>query len=258
MSKELTTKISSEALELLNNSFPVEQGGFERILLPRLGMYAQNQMEGKGKAMKVVTEAGTFYTENKTDKTDDEGKSVWEKKELGDTIEGIIIYQRKQLRYYDQSTETFTSSPIFDNDDEIIPLFCNKAEVARGTAKELKARPEYQEEKDGKVKSKLEENKVLYVLYNNELHQMTLRGSSMFAYKTYIRTVINPSVFVTKFSSEAKEKGSIEWNQMTFTKIRQISQEEAEKVIDFRGQIINAIKAEKSFFADNAPVKDNF
>lgn len=239
---------SEESLALLRANFPAEQG-FQRTFLPRLAMYSQDKTEGKGKAMTVVAEAGTFYTEKQTDEENDEGKKVWDKTEVGTEIEGIIIYQRKQLRHYDESTEQYTSSPVFDSNDDIIPLFCNKQEIARGTATELKARPEYQYEKDGKIKSKLEDNRILYVLYDGEVYQMNLRGSSMYSYMSYTKQ-LNPSTCLTRFSSEAKEKGTIAWNQMTFTKVRDLSQEEAEEVIGKQQEIMSGIMEEKRYFAE--------
>ena len=246
--KEVSTTLSADKKALLDQSFPVEQG-FTKVALPRLGFYSQDVTEGKGKAMKVVTEAGTFYKELVTGETDDKGKKVYEKTELGPTIEGIIIYQRRQLKYYDESSQTFTSSPIFDEDDEIIPLFQNGAEICRGTAKELKARPEFQTSKDGKVFSKLEENQVLYMLYNEELYQMTIRGSSMFSYKDYRKEIGNPSSVLTNIDSEYMEKGSISWNKMIFSKTRDITDDEFEVVVKSQNDLRTAIKMEKNYYA---------
>ena len=246
--KEVSTTLSADKKALLDQSFPVEQG-FTKVALPRLGFFSQDVTEGKGKAMKVVTEAGTFYKELVTGETDDKGKKVYEKTELGPTIEGIIIYQRRQLKYYDESSQTFTSSPIFDEDDEIIPLFQNGAEICRGTAKELKARPEFQTSKDGKVFSKLEENQVLYMLYNEELYQMTIRGSSMFSYKDYRKEIGNPSSVLTNIDSEYMEKGSISWNKMIFSKTRDITDDEFEVVVKSQNDLRTAIKMEKNYYA---------
>lgn len=244
----VATVASEEQLAQLKSAFPAEQG-FTRNLFPRLGMFSQDQTEGKGKAMKVVTEAGTFFLEHETEEIDPETKKkIWQKDEIGTDAEVIIIFQRKQLRFYDESDESYTSSSVYDTDDEVIPLWKNKAEIARGTAEELKARPEYQYEKDGKVKSKLEDNRILYVLYNGELYQMNLRGSSMYSWMSYQRKVAPPTV-LTHLSSEAKEKGTIAWNQMTFEAVRQLNNEEAGDVIAKVGEIKEGIAAEKEFFA---------
>lgn len=246
-STALVNVANEESLALLNQQFPVNEG-FQRTFLPRLGMFSQDRFEGKGKAAKLTQEAGMFYTEKQTEEEDENGKKIWEKTELGTEIEGIIVFQRKALRYYDSKLEQYTSSPIFDSNDDIVPLFCNKQEVARGTPAELKARPEYRFEKDGKIKSKLEDNKVLYVLYDGELYQMTLRGSSMYSYMSYTKTG-NPSTVITKFNSEPKEKGEIEWNQMTFIKVRDLNQKEAEEVIAKQQEIMSGINEEKRYFA---------
>lgn len=249
-STALATVPSTEALAELRDSFPVEMG-FTRVQLPRLGMYAQDQVEGKGKNMKVITEAGTFYVDRQTDEEDEDGKKVWEKEEIGTEVEGIIFFQRKQLRYYDEKSETYTSSSVYDTEDEVIPLFTGKSEIARGTPAELKARPEYQFEKDGKVKSKLEDNRILYVLKHGEVFQMNLRGSSMYSWMTYARKVLPPAV-LTVMNSEAKEKGSIAWNQMTFTDERKLNAKEVAEVQEKLNEVKDAVREEKAFYASVA------
>jgi hypothetical protein len=229
----LANVADQETLALLQESYPVEQTT-NRIQLPRLGMYSQDKTEesknpktGK-KEIKILAEAGTFYTENQTDEEDENGKRIWAKTDIGTSIEGVILYQRKQLSYYDEATEEYTSSPVYDTDEEIVPLWCNKKEIARGTPKELKAMYEYVA--DGKTKSKLKDNRILYVEYNGEVYQMNLHGSSMYSFLTYSRSLLAPSV-VTAMSSEAKEKGTIAWNQMSFSPVRKLTQQEAMDVL---------------------------
>jgi len=246
--KELATSANDSVLAALQESYPVEQGG-NRIILPRLGMVSQDQVEGKGKKMKVVTEAGTFYTDKPTGEEDpDTGKKIYKKTELGSEIEGVILYQRKQLKMYDSKTEMYTSSPVYDNDDEIVPIFCNKEEVKRGTPKELQANYEYTDENTGKVRSKLEVNRILYVEFNGEIYQMQLRGSSMFSFLNYTRKVLVPSVLTT-FSSESKEKGKIVWNQMSFTPKRKLGQKEVEEVLQKIGEIKRAVDLERAQYS---------
>ncbi len=260
MSKKTTALVSQpseQALAELKSQFPQEQG-FVRSLLPRLGMISQDKTEGKGKAMKVVSEAGTFFIEKQTDEKDENDKNIWEREELGNSIEATIIYQRKQLRYYNEATEQYTSSPVYDEDTDIVPLFCDKKEVARGTPADLKAMATFAFEKDGKVKSKLEDNRILYVLYEGEVYQMNLRGSSMYSYMSYGRTV-SPSMpaVLTAMNSESKEKGSIAWNQMTFTKVRDLNGEEVDIVLEKVREIREAIVAEKQYYAKPAEKKDD-
>lgn len=254
MSKEVAKRQSTavakiadeETLAILSESFPVETGGSKFFIPRRISMVSQDKTEGKGKSMKVVVEAGTFFTEIQTEDKDEDGKLIWDKKELGTSFEGIIVFQRHQLKMYDEKTEQFTSSPVYDSQDEVIPLFCDKVEVARGTPAELKAKYAYTGD-DGKQKSKLEDNRILYVEHEDEIYQMNLRGSSMYSFLTYARKTSPPTV-VTSFSSEAKEKGSIAWNQMTFTPIRKLTQKEAESIIEKVQEIKQILTIEKAQF----------
>lgn len=252
-SKELANTASDETLALLRNEFPTEPG-FERQMMPRISFKSQDVTEetkvnGK-KQIKVVIEAGTFLLEKPTDDEDPEtGKKLWSSDELGTELEGTIVFQRKQLRYYDEPTETFISSPIYDNDDEVLPLFAAGAEIDRGTPAELQSKyPGVTQA--GKPKSNLEVNRILYVLYEGELYQLNLRGSSMYSYLGYLRKA-RPAVpaLLTHFSSEPKEKGSIAWNQMTFETVRPLSETEARGVLERQREIKDAIEQEKSFFA---------
>ncbi len=256
MSKKITKKstavavVDDKSMEALREFYPVETG-YQTILLPRLSFVSQDKTEGKGKATKVITEAGTFFSEKQGENEVEnaEGKLVkeWEKEELGSSIEGVILYNRKQLKYYDEDKEEFTSSPVFDTEDEVIPLWCNKKEVARGTPKELKAKYEYTD-KEGKIKSRLEENRILYVLYNDEVHQLNLRGSSMYSFLTWSKKVMPPA-YLTEMSSEPMEKGSISWNKMTFNIVRPLTKKEMENVIKMGKEIKTGIAIQKASFA---------
>lgn len=244
--QEIAVRPSEEALAALKNSYPMDLG-FTRTLLPRISFASQDVTEGKGKAMKVIAEAGTFFTEVQTDEKDEEGKNVWEKNEIGGAMQGIILFQRKQLKFFDG--EKYTSSPVYDTDDEVLPLFKDKKEVDRGTPKELKARPQYQgKSAAGKDISKLEDNRLLYVLYEGKVHQLSLRGTSMYAFREYARNVLPPAV-LTEFKSEPQEKGSIAWNQMTFEKIRDLDANEIADVQSRVDEIRNSIAEEKAYFA---------
>jgi len=247
MTENITTVVSADVLAQLKESYPIEES-FHRLLLPRLGLRSQDVREGKGKAMKVTEEAGTFYIERQTDELNENDKKIWKKEEIGTQVEIIILYHRKQLRFYDSSNEIYTSSPIYDTNDQVIPLFCNKVEVDRGTPDELKSRPIYQGiSAKGKPISKLEENRILYALYKNEMFQVSLRGTSMYAFLSYARTVLPPTV-VTSCSSEAREQGTINWNQMTFLKSRDIDAKEAEEVLGRVAEIKTAIESEKNYY----------
>jgi hypothetical protein len=151
---------------------------------------------------------------------------------------------------YHENEEVFTSSPVFDRDDEVLPLFKNKEEVGRGTVKELQAKYEYTDKDTGKVRSKLEVHRILYVEYKGEVYQMNLRGTSMFAFLSYARKVVPPTV-ITTFSSEPKEKGTISWNQMTFTIKRKLTQGEAEDILQKVSEIKRAVDIERAQFSSN-------
>lgn len=257
---EVAAPLDQETLNKLRDNFPADPSAM-RIQLPRLSLLSQDKTEesgkGKDKTIKVIEAAGTFFRERQGDEVDEEtGKKEWLREELGEYIDGIIVFQRKQLRMYDESTEQYTSSPIFDSKDEVIPLFCDGKEVGRGTPEELKAKYEYTDKKDGKVKSALRDEKILYVLFEDQLYQLNLRSTSMFAYMSYARKVVPPSV-VTRFSSEPKEKGDIEWNQMTFNAIRTLDSEEAEKVIAAQEELKHVIAMEKASFANSQSQRED-
>lgn len=249
MTKEIQTTLTAEQKALLGQLTPQEQG-FTRISLPRLGMYSQDKFEGKGKSAVLVKEAGMFYTEVPPTEKDGE----WAKQEIGTLMDGIVLYHRKQLSYYDNATEKYTSSPIYDTPEDVVPLFMDGKEVHRGTTAELKSKYAYTDPDDGKVKSKLEDMRVLYILKDGQVYQMTLRGSSMWAFSKYAKSCLVSSV-LTRFCSEAKENGSIAWNQMTFDAVREITPEEASVVIDNITKITNAIAEEKAYFASLAQSK---
>lgn len=227
----------------LDALYPKEVGGFTRIQLPRIAFASQNVTEGKGKAMTVVYEAGTFFTERQTDELDAEGKKKWSKEEIGSALEGTIVYHRYQLSFYDEATEKYTSSPIFDSMDEVIPLFKDKKQIAKGTPAELKAQYQFVDT-DGKTKSRLKDNRILYVLKDGELFQLNLHGSSMFSFLKYSRTV-NPATVLTAFSSEPQQKGTTEWNMMTFKPTRSLDNTELLEVVTKVREIKEAIAAEK-------------
>lgn len=248
---EIVVRATDKELAALRNEFPTE-ATFNRVLLPRFGLVSQDKTEGKGKAMKVIAEAGTLFLERQGTEIDEAtGKKEWEREELGTEAEGIILFQRRQLRMYDEDTEKYTSSPIYDSDEEIVPLFCDKKEVDRGMPKELKAKYEYKG-KDGKTKSALEDNKILYVLIGEEIFQLNLRGSSMYSFLTYARSV-TPNTVLTRFSSEAREKGDIAWNMMTFESARGVTSKEAGVIMHHITDLKNGILAEKAFYAGKAP-----
>lgn len=235
--------IDTELLAELKELYPAEVNNFNRISLPRLGFASQDVIEGVGKAKKVTVEAGTFFIERQTEELDENGKKVWSKTEIGPVLEGIILYHRYQLSYYDESKEEYSSTPVYDSQDEVLPLFCAKKQVAKGTPAELKAMYKFVGE-DGKEKSKLKDNRIVYVLHKDELFQLNLHGSSMYSFMKYTRTV-NPPTVVTEFASEFQEKGKIQWNMMTFNPKGNVSAELIGDIVTKMKEIKMAIQLEK-------------
>lgn len=235
--------VDPELLAELNEMRPQEDSRFNKISLPRIAYASVDKMEGEGKAKHVVEEAGTFFYEVETDEKNEEGKKIFKKEEIGKSMEGVILYHRHQLSYYDEKTEKYTSSPIYDTKDEVLPLWCDKVQVAKGTIDELRDMYKFVDE-DGKDKCKLKDNRILYILQNGKLFQLALHGSSMFAFLTYIRKV-NPATVLTYFDSESKKKGKTEWQQMTFTSVRPLGNDELLDVRDKVREIKFAIQTEK-------------
>ncbi len=235
--------IDPELLAELNDMRPQEESRFSKISLPRIGYASVDKMEGEGNAKKVTEEAGTFFYEIATEETNAEGKKIFKREEIGKSMEGVILYHRHQLSYYDKKTEKYTSSPIYDTKDEVIPLWCDKQEVAKGTPDELRAKYAFVDE-DGKDKCKLKDNRILYILHKEQLYQLALHGSSMFAFLSYVRKV-NPATVLTYFDSEPKKKGKTKWQQMTFTSVRPLNNEELLDIRDKVREVKFAIQAEK-------------
>lgn len=260
MAKKTDTElaiIDQELLAELDSLFPKEEATFQRITLPRIGFASQDVTEGKGKAMQVVTEAGTFFDEKQTDQVNpDTGKKIWSKEEIGATIDGVILYRRYQLSYYDEVLGEYASTPVYDSPEESIPLFKNKVQIAKGTPAELKALYQYVDPKDGKTKSNLKDTRVLYILRDEQLYQLNLHGSSMYSYLKYER-LGNPAKVVTLFNSEACQNGSISWNMMTFQFIRPLDNAEIADVVSKVKEIRMWIMAEKGTASQTVVMSDS-
>ena len=243
-----TEEVKSE-LQALFPQAPQSAGS--RPPLPRLLFKGQDVMTGTGKAKKVDIEAGTFFTDKPV-----EGQDEWEKLEIGMELEGKILYHRRQLSMYDEATGSYTSGPVFDTDEDVFPIWSNKVEVAKGTAKELQAM--YEEErtarKTGKTytASNLEENTVLYVEYEGTIYQLTIRGTSQKEFRKYAKTTNIPTV-MTKFFSEARSVGTTDWNCMMFSPARDLTAAEMAEVMDTVKGLIGDIAEQKAAYANAAP-----
>jgi len=252
-STALAKPMSAALANDLGSDFPAEVG-FQSVRLPRIGFKSQDQFEGTGRNKKVSIPAGTYLAETETDELDEEtGKKAWDSEELGSEIEAAVAFRRKRLSFFEDGIG-YTSSTEYDSEDDVIPLFQGGKKLTEGTPAELKAR--YMETKNGKERSKLQEEYVLYVLLlirgAFELRVLTVKGSSLWNWKNYARKM-GPKVplVLTKFASEFREQGSNEWNAMTFEPSRPLSEAEGIEVRDARNSIRQGIEDQKSQFAGN-------
>lgn len=255
---QLSTSASKEELAALTKAFPRDVEDRPRMSLPRLGMLAKDLIEengsGKNKTITVLQAAGTFYTEKKSDETDEFGDVKWVKEFLnGDSIEVVVFYQRRQLKMFDSNTESFISSPIYDDKDQIVPLFQNGQEIAKGTPAELQSKYPSLSAK-GKPTSKLKETRVLYVMFNGEPYQINLSESSKYAFKNYARRTNIPTV-LTEVGSEEQTRGSNVYRQMTFKTLRTVTNEEFQNINKFVADVQSFLEAIKEQFTPHVEAK---
>jgi hypothetical protein len=246
--KEMVVKDAELDLALAQN-IPVEPG-YQEVQFPRINFLSKditekvkNKKSGKTE-INIICEAGTFILEvyNKEAKE-------FEKSELGKTIDVEFAYERKQLKFYDKDANTYVSSPIYDTDEDVIPLFKQKKVIARGTATQLRNKVEFIEiGADGKKKFKLEEQKVLFVRYEGEVHQLTIRGSSSWNFSKYKKEV-NIATVVTTLDSEEAQTGDNNYNKMTFTIARELSTAEKKEILALQTEIKEGIAEKNAYFA---------
>lgn len=247
--KETSLALTDEQKALLDQSFPVGDD-VTRLQLPRLGMLAKDLEEttgtGKNKKKNIIQASGTFYTEKDEGETNEEGKKVWTKTFIdGEKIEGIILFYRYQLKYYDEPLKKFYSTPVYDKPDQTLPLYLDKKIVKKGTEKELQAMyPKVTQ--TGRAGSNLQKLTLLYVLYEGEMHQFNLSLSSGWQFSTYKRS-LNPSTVLTSFGSIEETKGANTYCKTTFTKVRPISPTEADEVIENVGKVKETVENDSRF-----------
>src|SRR3990167_3780782 len=149
----------------------------------------------------------------------------------------------------------FTIERQTDEEDDTGKKIWLKKEVVRGTPAELKAEYQYKD-KAGKTKSKLEDNRILYFLKDDEIFQLSLRGSSMYSWMTFARKVLPPSVLI-ELSSEAMEKGQIKWNKMIFEVVKPLNTKEVTAILAKIKEIKEGIQEEKNYYAAVKQKDDN-
>src|SRR3990167_1938966 len=249
MSKSKSLALTDEQKALLDSSFPVGEES-NRLSLPKFGMLSKDIVEetgtGKNKKIKVIEAAGTFFIEKDEGETNEAGKKVWTKTFIeGETVNLQIVYFRHQLRMYDSSLEKFISTPIYDNSEQIIPLYLDKQVIKRGTEKELQALYPKLTLK-GKPSSKLDRKTILYVLYKEELYQFELSVSSGWEFSSYKRKV-NPSTVVTTLSSTEEQAGSNVYRKINFNIARPITSEEFDTVAENQNTVKAQVESDSRF-----------
>lgn len=249
----MTKKITEEQLALLNDSFPVSNDE-SRIIYPRFGMLGKDVVEvsgaGKNKKVTVLQAAGSFYTEKDEGEINEEtGKKKWTKTFIdGETVDIIISFQRKQLRMYDQSLKKYYNSQIFDDSNQFLSLFLDRQVVKKGTQKELQAMFPTLTQK-GKPSSKLEEEIILYVIYEGETYQMNVPKSAKWDFKDYAK-LGNPSACITTLGSIEETKGDNTYSKVTFKKGRTIDRDEFEKVRENQTTLEEVVENDSQLFIE--------
>lgn len=245
MSTELAIAQGS-ALEALKNSYPQHtEDSYVKVTLPQIRFKAKAVLDDAGES--VILKAGTFVLVKRSDEKDEHDKYTYEETPVGTSVTADVLYERYRLSYYDAANNAYVSSPVFDDTKEIVKLFSGGKEYASGTVAELQAMPDFTIEEDGKKKCKLQLQKVLYMVYNGELHEMTLSLSNGFAWRKYKQDTMVPLVH-TIFDSKKTEHGGNKYNELTYTAGEYLTEEEATANLTLVNDIKTGIEAEKAFF----------
>jgi len=235
------------ALDALRQAYPQDAAdNYEKTFIPQIRFRAKTVLDDDDK---VVYKAGTFLKVTRSEEKNSEGKYDYTDTNLGQKITGDIVYARYRLSMYDASADTYVSTPIFDDkENEVVKLFSGGVEIASGTMRELQALYKYEE--DGKTKDRLKLQKVLYVMFDGELHEMAISGGNIYSYGGYVRDLkpLEPTLVHTEFNSEKTEYGGNKYNQMTFTNVGELTEEEAVANVEVVRDLIESIKAEKAYY----------
>ncbi len=257
--KKINNEITTEQINELNLAYPISEDS-NRLQLPRFGCISKDIVEetgsGKNKKITIIQPSGTFFTEKDEGEVNEDGKKVWTKTYLEGEMQDVqIVYHRRQLRKFDSSLEKFISSPIFDNGEQIIPLYLDKQIIQRGTQAQLqKLYPALTQK--GKPTSDLREETILYVIYNGELHQMNLSQSSKWEFKLYAKS-INPSTVVTTLGSVEETFGKNTYRKVTFKSAGLINRDQFEVVKENQTILKATVESDQKFFlAAGTPDKD--
>lgn len=255
--QQVAVAMTEEQMNELRMNAPADEGVSE-LRIPRFGMLSKDLTEesgsGRNKTIKVIEAAGTFFTEEETDEVDEDGKKVWNKSFFKESeVDAMIFFTRRQLRFYDEGAESWISSPIYDEADEIVPIFQGKSEIARDTPENLQAMYPALTAK-GKPTSKLKETKILYILIDGKPYQMNLSESSKYEFKNYQKKNLVNMVVTTMGSIEEKQ-GSNQYCKTSFKAKRPLNGEEANLVIAAVKDMKAYIEARKAQFSRYAEAK---
>jgi len=250
--QEVVTDASAEVLARLAAMFP-QGDSYNRTKFPKLVFKSQTVLDADEN---VVIKAGTFFIERETEEVDEHGKNKWSSEEVGKTLDAHIVYYRKRLQYWDAKEEVFYSTPLYDEETEVMPLFKAGEFVTQGTPAELKASYpkiiEVEDRRTGEKKTKtvslLRDARVMYALVNGELLELTISGTSMYSFLEYLKKFA-PQACITTLNSTKEEAGATKWNKMSFKPLRNPTQDEALLAINTIEELREAIENEKQYYA---------
>ena len=257
MTKTIQTTLSQDQIQELKLQQPIENS-YQKMHFPELGMLSQDETEesgtGKAKKIEVINAAGEFFIKTKEEVIEDgKTKNVYSNKYFdGETLEGIIVYHRKMLKMWDAGNKVFITTPIFDDENEIIPLFSSGKKYTKdgmevkGNIKQLQSLFPAVSAK-GTPTSKLKQITILYVLMDDKMYQMELSASSTWLFSDYKRNNVVPAV-VTSIGSLEDTQGVVVYRKCTFKSIGSISTEQFETVKQMVIDIKDFINAEKEYF----------
>lgn len=249
MSTEITIQEGS-ALDKLRNAYPQHaEDSYVKTVLPQITFKAKAVLDEAGEKVKI--KAGTFMLKVRSEEQKD-GKYEYTETELGSKVTLNVLYERYRLSYYDSANEEYVSSPVFDSKDEVVKLFKGGKQYLTGTVADLQALPEFTVEENGKQKCKLQLQKVLYVFFNDAVHEMALSLGNGYAWRTFKSDKV-AAVLHIEISSEKTENGGNKYNQMTFKDAGYVTEEEAQRNLALIEDIRRGIDAEKAYYGQ-APV----
>lgn len=253
--KAIIPAMTAEQEELLSGGYPEEEERSQNIYLPRLQMLAKDKTEEKivnrKKEITVLEVAGTFYTETEDGEVeveDEKGKIVKKKNYVKnyfsdqESIDLVVFFQRYQLKYYDNDTESWITSTVYDFKDEEVTLWHGKKKLETGKPADLQDKYP----RTDKGQPKLEAAKILYVLFNGEAFQISLSTSSKIEFLKYRASLSdNLPKFVTNISSEERVKGDNVYRVMKFAENGRTNAEQAELIIPAFQEVCAIVAAKK-------------